>query len=273
MVHSLCLASPAKVNLSLHVCGRRSDAYHELSTLMQAISLADTLLFSIGHDSDAFTSDHSELPMDEDNLVLRAVRLFRSYTGVTDPIHIHLQKRIPMQAGLGGGSSNAATALWGLNRLYGTQLTEDRLSQLGAQLGSDVPFFFSTGHAYCQGRGERVESRAQPPHMISHGMVLKPNVGLSTPAVYQKWRPTQQKEELYRNDLEAPACALQPDLAGIKQRLIDCGFSYVFLCGSGSAFCCLGTGRMPIDVEGQHYKFSFVERKQDAWYEMDRKGS
>ncbi len=155
--------APAKVNLTLEVLGKREDGYHEIASVMQAISLFDTLTFS--------QSDHVRVATDvpelegEDNLVYRAAELLRDTFGVSDGAEIRLSKEIPLAAGLGGGSSDAASTLLGLDRLWGLGLGQTKLKELAARLGSDVPFFVTGGTAQVGGRGERVSSLRQTPEL------------------------------------------------------------------------------------------------------------
>ena len=151
--------APAKVNLTLEVLGKREDGYHEIASVMQAISLFDTLTFS--------PSDHLQVVTDEpelegeDNLVYRAAELLRDTFGVLDGAEIRLSKEIPLAAGLGGGSSDAAASLLGLDRLWDLGLGQTKLKELAARLGSDVPFFVTGGTAQVRGRGERMSSLRQ----------------------------------------------------------------------------------------------------------------
>lgn len=238
----LVLASPAKVNLFLRILGKRPDGYHELASLFYRVDhLSDELTLSLAEE-DSFVCDHPAIP--PENLVTAAVALFRRKTGRSFPVALRLQKRIPLQAGLGGGSSNAATTLKGLNLLCGSPYTEKELQAWSAELGSDVPFFFSSGAAYCTGRGERV--RDLPHYQFPYRLSLHtPPEGLSTARVYQELRPSDcakvDPEELlshflsgnphFVNDLEAPAFRLLPQLAMIKREKPGAVMS-----GSGSTF-------------------------------------
>lgn len=252
----LTLLSPAKINLFLQVGEKQSDGYHRIASLMQAISLCDRIYLQLSP-ADHFTCDNPDLPCDADNLVLRARNLFREKTGISFPLSIHLEKNIPMQAGLGGGSSNAATILWGMNRLAETAIDDKTLMDWGASLGSDVPFFFSTGTAYCRGRGEIVESLSPIP--LPPITVIHPPLSLSTSAVYAGYRPTDMEEDprhlvrsfldgdfSLRNDLETSAFHLAPQLKTLKEEILASGYRHVLLSGSGSSFFCLGEGERKI---------------------------
>ena len=151
---SLWIDAPAKVNLTLEVLGKRDDGYHEIVSVLQTISLADTLSFEIGNTLEL----HCDVPglQSADNLALRAARLLGQATGCEKGASIYLTKRIPVAAGLGSGATDAAAALVGLDRLWGTNLPFQRLLGLAAELGSDVAFFLYGGTALAKGRGEQV---------------------------------------------------------------------------------------------------------------------
>jgi 4-diphosphocytidyl-2-C-methyl-D-erythritol kinase len=176
--------APAKVNLFLEVLAKRADGYHDIATLMVAVRLFDALEFrEDAPGSLRLDCTEAKLSTGPDNLVWRAADLLRRHTGCARGAAIRLGKRIPMAAGLAGGSSDAAAALAGLNRLWRLGLTGQELAALGAQLGSDVAFFFSTPAAWCTGRGERVAplSPGRPLWLV----LVCPPVGVSTAAVYR----------------------------------------------------------------------------------------
>ncbi len=181
---TLVVRAPAKVNLFLEVLAKRPDGYHEIATLLVAVSLYDTLEFK-EEPSGAIRlrCDAAELTTGPDNLVLKAAALLRQRTGCARGADVRLTKRIPLAAGLAGGSTDCAAALAGLNRLWRLGLTRDELARLGGELGSDVPFFFHTPAAWCTGRGE-VVTPAAPGRPLDF-VLLKPPVGLSTADVYR----------------------------------------------------------------------------------------
>ncbi|GJP52162.1 hypothetical protein CLOM_g11259 [Closterium sp. NIES-68] len=156
---ALTLFSPSKVNVFLRITRKRPDGYHELASLFHAISLGDTLKFSFSpsNSRDALTTNAPGVPLDSSNLVIKALDLFRRKTGIQKYFWVHLDKKVPTGAGLGGGSGNAATALWAANRMCGDVASEAELLEWSADIGSDISFFFSQGAAYCTGRGEIVE--------------------------------------------------------------------------------------------------------------------
>src|SRR3954471_17031508 len=150
--------SPCKVNLLLNILRKRPDGFHELETVMQPVPLFDLLDFSREGQGLQLTCSEPSLPTDSANLVFRAAEGFFKAAGITDGVRIHLEKKIPLAAGLGGGSGNAATTLLGLNELFGKPLTGDGLLSLAASLGSDVPFFLQDKPALATGRGEKITS-------------------------------------------------------------------------------------------------------------------
>lgn len=257
----ITLFSPAKVNLFLRVERRREDGYHELSSLFQAIDLGDFITLTQSS-SDLFTTNSLEIPCDPSNLVMKALDLFRKKTGRDFHVHIHLQKQIPIQAGLGGGSSNAATTLWGLNALMNNPASETELMQWGAELGSDVPFFFSHGTAHCKGRGEIVED-LKPLVQSKPLWLIKPPVGLSTPAIYRSLDLTKcsKKDELFVNDLEHPAFNALPSLHTLKEQL-SALYDRVVMTGSGTAFICEGE-------HSQGERIFFLNRHKNTWYQKN----
>lgn len=273
----LTLLSPAKVNLFLNIVGKRPDGYHAIATLIQAIDLCDQLIITPSS-VDRLTCSDLSLPMDPTNLVFRALDLFRTRTGHQGKYAIHLDKRIPMQAGLGGGSSNAATVLWGVNKLSGLDMTDAQLAQWGAEIGSDIPFFFSSGTAYCTGRGEVI--RDLPCRSPGKLHLIKPLEGLATVAVYKaldlckcsKSDPEQSLDcylngslELH-NDLEEPAFRQMPSLLQLKQQLMQQGFSDVLMSGSGTALFCLGEGKAHLPTAYFQMTCAPIGRSANAWF-------
>jgi 4-diphosphocytidyl-2-C-methyl-D-erythritol kinase len=185
------LFAPAKVNLSLRVLGRRADGFHDLESLMCAVSVGDTLEITRRTEGGLeFVCDDPTLPAGEENLVLRAARLFCRTRGIEPHCRIALTKRIPHGAGLGGGSSDAATTLLALDRLFETRLSRDVLAGLAAEIGSDVPFFIHESASVIRGRGERVEPVAFP-HALPL-LLIKPPFGVPTPWAYSRWKDARE---------------------------------------------------------------------------------
>ncbi|GAA5111402.1 4-(cytidine 5'-diphospho)-2-C-methyl-D-erythritol kinase [Alloalcanivorax gelatiniphagus] len=174
------LPAPAKLNLLLHITGRRADGYHDLQTLFVLLDHGDTLHFQ-ADPALTLTCDHPHLPVDDDNLVLRAARLLRDATGCQRGARMHLQKRLPAGGGVGGGSSDAATALLGLNHLWQLNLGLDQLATLGLRLGADVPVFVRGRNAWAEGVGERLQAVDLPPLWF---LVVDPGVAVSTARIF-----------------------------------------------------------------------------------------
>jgi 4-diphosphocytidyl-2-C-methyl-D-erythritol kinase len=222
---AVVVRAPAKVNLFLEVLAKRPDGYHEIATLLVAVSLYDTLEFK--EDSSGavrLRCDVPELTTGPDNLVLKAAALLRQRTGCARGADVRLTKRIPMAAGLAGGSTDCAAALAGLNRLWRLGLSRDELARLGGELGSDVPFFFHTPAAWCTGRGEIVSPLAlgRPLDFV----IVKPAVGLSTAEVYRGVtvpdRPQtgeEVRQDVTDGDVEAIARHLHNRLQEAAERL------------------------------------------------------
>ncbi len=182
-MHRLVVNASAKVNLTLEVLGKRPDGYHEIATVMQAVDLSDQVVLEDAR-SLMLETDAAGVPTGADNLVMRAAVLLREAAGVDRGARIRLAKRIPVAAGLGGGSSDAAATLWGLNRLWGVRWGGERLSELAMGLGMDVPFFLGRGRALATGRGERIE---RLPGGGAYALVLvNPNIALPTREVYAR---------------------------------------------------------------------------------------
>jgi 4-diphosphocytidyl-2-C-methyl-D-erythritol kinase len=273
----LTLSSPAKINLFLRILHRRPDGYHEVATAMQTIGLSDKLTLNLA-DSDHLSCTDPTIPTDDTNLVMKAVHLFRRRTGAAFGVHAHLEKRIPAQAGLGGGSSNAATTLWGLNALLGKPATENQLMSWAAEIGSDIPFFFSQGSAYCTGRGEKILPLTPFPQMAV--TIIKPAQGLSTPEVYRRLNaaelPQRNPEEhlhdliagkkCFFNDLETPAFEALPSLGNLREELLGCGYNKVIMSGSGSAFFCIGEAKSKVNSNLFHFPTQYVTRQPGAWF-------
>ncbi len=182
---TLKLFSPAKINLYLQVIRRRVDGYHDIDTLFERISLTDEITLISSPEMITLAADRNKVPTGPDNLVWRAASLLKETYGVRKGVRIILKKRIPVAAGLGGGSSNAATVLMGLNRFWKLRLSQKKLLILGAKLGSDVPFFIlNTSFAHGTGRGEVLEKIPAKTVKIWHCLV-KPDFGISTKEAYQ----------------------------------------------------------------------------------------
>lgn len=250
---TLELFTPAKVNLALDIVGRREDGYHFLETVFQSVSIYDRLELTLTEESGIqLTCSEPEIPCGEKNLAWRAAAAFLKEAAVKCGVRIHLEKHIPSQAGMGGGSSDAAAVLKGLNVLTGSPLSLETLCGLGVALGADVPFFLYGGTAYAEGIGEKLEVLPKLPKLPM--VVAKGGDGISTPAAYRaidalcdpKHPDTQGlKAAILRG---APAEELWvhcgnlfedvtelPDVAEIRTAMREMGAVFACMSGSGSA--------------------------------------
>jgi 4-diphosphocytidyl-2-C-methyl-D-erythritol kinase len=252
MKKSVRLPAFAKVNLCLHVLGRRPDGYHELRTIFQTISLHDTLELSlVSSPGITLETNDSSLPSGPENLVCRALRSIRGEIGIRRGIHARLEKRIPVARGLGGGSSDAAAALIGALRLTKKKLPLERLMAIAAGLGADVPFFLFGGRAVAVNRGDEIYPLPDAPKCAI--LVVSPKgIGVSTKDAYQ-WvsqeltnRPQPpniwgfcalcwSRSGALSNDFEGPVFSRHPRLGEIRAGLLKRGAANAALAGSGSA--------------------------------------
>lgn len=242
--------SPAKINLSLKILDRRPDGYHTIFSLMEKISLFDELKFEKIPSGIEVICPDVDVPL-EKNLVYKAAKLLHEESGSSCGVRIQLSKKIPMGAGLGGGSSNAATVLKGLNQLWGLHWPLERLAKLGVQLGADVPFFIYDGPAQIEGIGDKITSLTKLPNLSI--ILINPGVHVSTPWAYQQWDMTGRGNPLtpqnrsvtsarafaeivqeLHNDFESVVIPEHPEIQSAKKVLKNVGSSGVLMSGSGS---------------------------------------
>ena len=253
MKKTLRLPAFAKVNLCLHVLGRRPDGYHELRTIFQAISLHDTLELSLAPSAAGITleTDDAGLPVGRENLVCRAIEAISGEIGLRGGVHAKLEKRIPVARGLGGGSSDAAAALIGMLRLTKKKVPLARLMEIGASLGADVPFFLFGGRALATNRGDEIYPLTDAPKRSI--LVVSPKgIGVSTKDAYQwlsqeltnRSKPPNiwgfcalcwSRPGAVSNDFEGPVFSRHPRLGEIRAGLLKRGAADAALAGSGSA--------------------------------------
>jgi 4-diphosphocytidyl-2-C-methyl-D-erythritol kinase len=254
------IRAPAKINLSLRVVGKRRDGYHLLDTIMVPVSLYDEIeirkIRAAGGKKKAadrlikVTCDHPLVPRGEKNIAYRAARLVMQRTGSDQPVHIHICKRIPVGAGLGGGSADAAATLIGLNRLLNLRLSAAKLEKMALSLGADVPFFIRARPARARGIGERLD----PIRKLARfwAVIVYPGFAVSTARVFKSFCFTLTKPPLntsihsslksfeklaglLRNDLESVTLKRYPRLSLIKARLLHEGAAGGLMSGSGSS--------------------------------------
>ena len=238
----LDVPAPAKLNLFLHITGRRADGYHLLQSVFMLIDWCDTLHFELRPNGKLSREDLT-VPLPDDDLALKAARVLQLTTGSTQGAHIIIAKSIPAQAGMGGGSSDAASTLLALNRLWKLNLTKPQLADIGLKLGADVPFFIHGNNAWVEGVGEQITPIDIPK---AHFLVVKPASGLSTQAIFTD--PSLKRDSqnaiisgfaaypfsFGQNDLQAVAQKLCPDVSTALNWLEKLGLQ-PRMTGSGSA--------------------------------------
>jgi 4-diphosphocytidyl-2-C-methyl-D-erythritol kinase len=246
MTNILNLDSPAKVNLRLEILKKREDGYHELRTLLQKISLHDTLRFSLEKGKEiSIKTDHPDLPVGVTNLVYRAAQSILKRSDYGGGVLIQIEKRIPLGAGLGGGSSNAATTMKALNQLLKLNLSTKKLMEMGLDIGADVPFFFIEGAAIASGIGERLKKIELPSLWY---VLIYPNFQVSTRWAYQNFVLTNQRihlslhkfqrtpegiSRILFNHLEEVVSRKYPQIAIMKELLFSVGALVALMTGSG----------------------------------------
>jgi 4-diphosphocytidyl-2-C-methyl-D-erythritol kinase len=276
--------SHCKINLLLNVVGQRTDGFHELEMLMLPVPIFDRLDFELlGHGIE-LTCNQPGIPTDSSNLVCQAAESFAAKAGVTGGVRVHLEKSIPAEGGLGGGSSNAAATLLALNKLHDQPLGQATLHELAAELGSDVPFFMQSQAAVAKGRGEIIEPVAPLEALDGKSLLLvRPGFGVPTPWAYQslakfpgaKNRPLGQANELakslangslaeagdtFYNSLEAPVFDKFPLLNLMKQHALANGAEAALLCGSGSTVFVICSDAATAQSLGQAIKSKFGQQ-------------
>jgi 4-diphosphocytidyl-2-C-methyl-D-erythritol kinase len=238
--------APAKINLSLKILGRRNDSFHELDTLIAPISLYDEIRIEKLHMGKGieFQCDDPSVPQSHDNLVVRAANAFFERTNLEPAISIELKKNIPHGAGLGGGSSDAASVLLALNTLFETKLSQEALAEMAEPIGSDVPFFLFQSAAQCRGHGEMVTPIKLKGHFPI--LLLKPAFAVSTVWAYSRWQDSQEipgvryeaqefADQTFVNDLERPVFEKFVFLAQLKTWLLSQSeVAAALMSGSGS---------------------------------------
>ena len=254
------ILAPAKINLLLKILGRRSNGFHEIETFIAPISLCDEIRID-KHDRQngiGFSCDDPSVPNGEENLVVRAAKAFFSVTNLEPAVSIDLKKRIPHGAGLGGGSSDAASTLLALNQLLETGLSPKAVAKMAEAVGSDVPFFVSESAAICRGRGELVMP-VQLPNKLSI-LLLKPGFGVATEWAYSRWQTSRDipgisyaaqhfSGQTFFNDLERPVFEKFVFLAHLKMWLLkQPEVGAALMSGSGSTIFAVMRPKADVDL-------------------------
>ena len=253
-INRISLKAPAKINLFLEILGKRDDGYHEIETVMQEIDLVDNLQFEEIQEGVRLKCNDKNIPSDENNLVCKAANLILNECGIKKGVLISLEKNIPVGAGLGGGSSDAATTLKALNLLWKIGLNDAELMHFAAKLGSDVPFFIKGKTSLCSGRGEKITPIEVKSEM--NYLVIFPHINISTATIYRNLKIDLTKKiidvsfflnalkhhkaagisKLLFNRLEEVIFTTYPDLLDVKKVLGHYDFCGLSVSGSGSAF-------------------------------------
>lgn len=247
------LPSFAKINWHLRILGRRDDGFHELCTIFQTVSLFDEITFEDASDIQLTCSDKS-IPTGETNLIIKAATILKNEFDVEKGAKIHLEKRIPAPGGLGGGSSNAAVALYGLNALWNLKIEIEKLVEIGARLGSDVPFFFYGGTAYGTGRGTEIVPLREFTEKLL--LIVTPAVEVSTAEAFSRVNAPyltnetsksilkicqneaesfESRQTRFSNDFEKSVFEFQPEIKRVKETLLRYGANQAVLSGSGAS--------------------------------------
>lgn len=249
---SIVLEARAKINLSLFVLGKRPDGYHSIETLMQSVDLADMVALKRIEQGIDVRSSVSVVPTGAGNIAYQAAMVFYQHTNITPGVSVFIHKHIPVGSGLGGGSADAAATIVGLNMLYGTGLSLDEMTDLGAKCGSDVPFCIRGGTAVARGRGEILEFIDGISSFLV--VLVKPRFSMSTRAVYQslciqeadtrlttsdliatlRQGDLERAGDVMHNDLEVVVASLHPDILRIREALYRAGAAATLMSGSGS---------------------------------------
>ena len=269
----LKLLSPAKVNLRLDVLGKRNDGYHEIRTVMQRIDICDELEISLGKGSINVLSDSRDMPQGIENIAYRAAKSILDRFKIDVGVQVFIKKKIPIAAGLGGGSSNAATTLIGLNRLLKLGLTRKELIKMGTLLGADVPFFIFEKSALATGIGDRLQSIKLPSPIWM--VLVNPKIQVSTSWAYKNLNlnigltkkknnisilpPVAQLSDVVdflHNDLEHVTVKRYPEIQMIKEELIDKGAEGALMSGSGPSVFGIFSNREQAEKAFEQLRFT-----------------
>lgn len=248
------LQAPGKINLGLDIVGKTENGYHLVKMVMQSVTLSDTITIEKIEDGSSFitlTTNNNELPTNSDNLIYKAAKLLMDEFEITSSVHIHLIKRIPIAAGMAGGSTDAATVLKGMNDLFSLSLSKEALMERGVTLGADIPYCILGGTALSEGIGEILTPIST--HLNGYIILVKPPIDVSTKWTYQNYKKdlvTKKPDidlivkHLKQNNLSAACTAMEnvlesvtipahPIISNIKKRMLELGCSFSLMSGSG----------------------------------------
>ncbi len=273
MMRKVRLKSPAKVNLSLEILKKRQDGYHEIRTVLQKISLYDILNFSLEKEKGIFIeTDHPSLPIGRDNLVYKAAESILKRIKYNGGVRIRIEKRIPIGSGLGGGSSNAASTLKALNKIFKLDMSDKALMKIGSEIGADIPFFLFDGSAIGFGIGDKLKG-IEIPHLWY--ILIYPNFEVSTRWAYKNFLLTKNQFHLklhtflkniynipsiLRNDLEGVVSKEYPEIEIMKRALLDVGALGSSMTGSGPTVFGIFESKRDVKKALEKLNIDFKER-------------
>jgi len=275
-MQSLTVQAPAKVNLRLDVLGKRSDGYHDLRGIMERVNILDEIEIKIVEKGISVQCDHESVPCDEENIAFKALKEILAYSSRNVGVEVYIKKKIPVASGMGGGSSNAAAVIKGINQLLKLKLSKEKLMKIGTKVGADVPFFLFEGPALAEGVGEQLKKIRAMPKLLF--LIVNPGIRVSTEAVYQKYSSEEMVKSLdgeipnaYRtkrdvakilsNDLERVTIKEFPVIGDIKDQMMKAGAIASLMTGSGPTVFGLFTDKIKLAKA-----FEKLEKlAQDGW--------
>lgn len=275
-MQSLTLHAPAKVNLRLDVLGKRSDGYHDLRTMMERVNIQDEIEIRIVEKGISVQSDNEEVPRDEDNIVFRALKEILAYSSRNVGVEVFIKKVIPVASGMGGGSSNAAAVIKGINTLLKLKLSKEKLIKIGGKVGADVPFFLFEGPALAEGIGEHLKKIRSMPKLLF--LLVNPGIKVSTEAVYNRfsaemnegetqleipssYRTKKDVAKILSNDLEKVTIREFPVIEEIKNEMIKYGAIASLMTGSGPTVFGLYSDKNKLSQAFEKLQ----RKKKDGW--------
>lgn len=277
MSNRVLIKAPAKINLTLDVMGQRADGYHELETVMHQVDLCDRVYVEREPEGIILATDNPVIPVDQSNLASRAAALILERYAIKSGVKIFLEKNIPVEAGLAGGSVDAAAVLTAVNDIFDLRLNREELQELGAELGSDVPFCLAGGTALCTGRGELVKLLPEGPEL--NLLLIKPPFSLATADIYRHYRPERvgkrPRLELFlaawqrcdmmevarqmNNVLESVSIPMKPEIQTIKESAVRLGAIAAIMSGSGPTVAAVFTSQIEAENAARQMRLLYRE--------------